>query len=205
MNNLPADSLEAAWQAAGKWLLKRMTALRGKPILLNPEGGISSVVHQILRSRTLGVSQQALCFASTRILYEGLGPEYFVRSKRTWAGDAQSGVHGDIHVGVGEDLRLVLEVKAHVVDRVKLAETLIPHGVHRYCLTIIAQDFEPDLKEREGLLFVRMPDYVTTVLAQAAASRGISTEAVGGLVLKAYNRYVKNVEDRPELMIVLGN
>jgi hypothetical protein len=98
----------------------------------------------------------------------------------------------------------VLEVKAHVVDAEKLADTLEPHGKHRYCLCIVAEGFVDDLADRENLLFVVLEDFVATTLADAATVLGESIEATGVRVLEAYNEYMREVEDRPDLIVKFG-
>jgi hypothetical protein len=46
----------------------------------------------------------------------------------------------------------VLEVKAHLVDAEKLAETLEPHGKHDYCLCIVAEGFADELEDGTELI-----------------------------------------------------
>jgi hypothetical protein len=203
VNDLPAPSLPDEWEQGGKWYLQRMEAFR-KPIVLNLKGGIFAIIRRLARSRTVGVTQQAICYATVKVYCEGLAQEYEVRSKRTWAADAQSRCHGDIDVRYKGTLVNVLEVKAHLVDADKLAETLEPHGKHDYCLCIVAEGFADDLEDRENLLFVMLEDFLATTLAYAATVLNQPVEAVGLRVLEAYNKYMREIEDRPDLMVKLG-
>jgi hypothetical protein len=203
VNDLPAVWLPAVWEQAGRWYLQRMEASR-KPIVLNPQGGIFTIIRRLAQSRTVGVTQQGICYAATKVYCEGLGPEYEIRSKRTWAGDAQSRCHGDIDIRHDGTIVNVLEVKAHLVDADKLAETLEPHGKHDYCLCIVAEGFADSLEDRENLLFIVLEDSLASTLSHAAVVMNDSVEAVGLRVLNAYNECMRDIEDRPDLMVKLG-
>ena len=99
----------------------------------------------------------------------------------------------------------MFEVKAQLVDADKLAETLEPHGRHQYCLCIVAEGFANDLEDRENLLLIVLDDFVATTLASAGVVLGESIEATGLKVLRAYNEYMREIEDRPDLIVKIEN
>jgi hypothetical protein len=115
VNNLPTEQVHKAWQSCGK-RYREILEKKHVPIALNPRASAIEVLIQLAERALGGRIQQPLCYAALSVFYESQGKDYVVLSKRVFAGDAQSGILGDITVKREDAVVAVVEVKAHIVD-----------------------------------------------------------------------------------------
>ena len=119
VNELPATDLEDAWQACGHAYRTHMEE-KHVPIQLNPEESLLAVLADLSTKRSGGRIQQPLCYSALAVLFESLSGHFEVTTKKVFAGDAQSGMKGDIEIRLSGRVVAAFEIKAHVVDDQKI-------------------------------------------------------------------------------------
>jgi hypothetical protein len=202
VNGLTAAEAREAWQKIGR-LWREISDRVHKPIELNPTGSIIQQLAELVERPSLGRIQQALCYAILEFTISGLRKGYSVRSKRTFAGDAQSGQAGDIEIFLDKEKLWAFEIKAHEVDQSKIDEVLNTHGAHLYGLVIVAASYALDISDtsRRNLVLLTLREFVASASVNAALVNGVPIEEAGRRILELYNRFVSEVERRPDFCV----
>ena len=202
INNLDPNEIEDAWQRCCVAYRDRMAKLH-VPIKLNETESLIDLILMLVNKKSGGRVQQPLCAASTEILFSSIGEEYEVRTKKVFAGDAQSKALGDIQVHKSGELVLAIEVKAHRVDDEKIRDVLEDHGVHAYTLLVVGESFSNNIQSRKNFSYCSIRDFAISSIANASAVRGESIEVISREVLEKYNQIMLEVEDMPSLSVEL--
>ena len=202
VNGIPNEQTEASWDACVGWLAAKMSA-ECPPIEINRAGGMLGVLRELCAEKSQGVVQQCLCAAALQVWLEATEANLAMESKRTFAGDAQSGMKGDVLLLEDGEPCCVFEVKAHRVNAAKMLEVLESHGAVNYPLCIVAEGFAKDVQPFENVAFVRIVDLVQAFCVLAAVAKAEPVEDVARRVLEQYNEVVRKTEGRDDLVVAL--
>lgn len=213
VNELPGskESLTRALEVCADLYIEKMNA--EYPEIELPRG--SPVKQQIdfaLRTERskaeAGKTQQGLVYALLRVRHSK-SKDVDVRTKRTHAGDLQSGFNGDIQVLVEGELTEAFEVKGKPIDETEITRVLETHGRHDYPLFILAPDFVPrtkkdELNAMENTFAVDLDDFYWTTFAEICVERKEGTSKLLTELVEAYNEeFCEKIEQDPSIRITV--
>ncbi len=193
-------NVNKVWDSAVAWFKAKMNA-EHPPIEINPEGGFLDVVSQLCAISSGGIIQQRLCEAAATIYCRAIDSGFTCRSKRTFAGDAQSGEKGDIQIVANERLVCVVEVKAHEIDEAKIQEIMESHGLFDYPLVIAADGYKGIQPAYRNVILVKLRDFIQILIVFAAMNLKHSVDETAKSVLLEYNNAISEKDGRDDLKI----
>ena len=205
VNALPVDQAEleqvfdlAAGQVAD-------VALAEEPAIeLPPVEDAQRAFESLLRTPSRGKVQQGLVFALLWVLYEDEA-EITVATKAVFAGDAQSGVAGDVVVTRENQVAAAYEVKAMKLDLLSFDQSVRTHGTVRdYPLVILATGFPPNLPAYKDVYLITLEDFCLSIFTEIVAHYGLAAKDAIRRTLTVYNeRFVSTVERDLSLRVVI--
>jgi len=173
VNEIPVHDLKRALNACADLYVQKVNLEMPEiefPLASSAQASIVQLLRTQATHATAGKVQQGLVYALLRLKYQGFATPLKILTKRTHAGDAQSGVPGDIRISRNGEVLAVFEVKGMTLDRSGVDRILPAHGRHGYPLFILALDFEPslkqDLNEKENTFAMDLDDYFWTVFSE---------------------------------------
>lgn len=208
VNDLPGDPqilLEAFDKCAAIYVEK--TREKYPPIVLPAESTIQRRLFAALRQGGKGKIQQGLMYALLQTERQLVGAGYEVRTKRTHAGDWQSGHKGDVQIVWSDEIVSVYEVKGVPLTQAEMHRVLGTHGKHFYPLFVLAPAYAPpELKEAlnslENTFAANIEDFVVTKLSDILSSNQIQPEELLRAIIDTYNRvFCQQLENDPSIMI----
>jgi len=202
VNSLAPYEIQDAWELCVVNYRNRMNS-KYVPISFNVDYSLSEIIVDLCNKASGGRTQQPLCFAATKVLYNYLDHKFQVSTKKVFAGDAQSSITGDIQVTSDDSLVLVIEVKAHIADQSKIDEVLNDHGSHDYPLIIAAHGYKEPIAVRENLVLTTINGFIFSTLTHASVISGRSMETIYREALENYNNIMINLEDKLDLAVAL--
>lgn len=195
VNELPSDysTLNRALETCADLYVLKINSEKST-IEVALKSNVQTSISQLLRAHgsraTAGKIQQGLVYSLLRLKYPE--NEFMVLTKRTHAGDAQSGSSGDIRILKANKLHAVFEIKGIVLDRTAVDRILPTHGKHDYPLFILGIAFEPPslkrkLNEMRNTFAINLQDYFWTIFSEIAINTTMTPVEILNSIIKIYN------------------
>lgn len=205
VNKLPADkeTLKKALDMCADLYVQKINSQTSTISIANTSN-VQAAVAQLFSTHgtraTAGKLPQGLIYAILRLKYAKQNGDFSVVSKRTHAGDTQSGSPGDVRILEGNKLYAVFEVKGLKLDQFAIAKILPTHGRHEYPLFILGLDFVPyglkaKLNGLENTFAINLEDYFWTVFSELTVAMKLSTSEILKQIIAIYNdEFCGNIE-----------
>lgn len=172
---------------------------------------VQTQLAKILAVSSLGRVQQGLVYA---VLRRRFGHRKRVETKRTWAGDEQSSIHGEVYRGdvqvyEGMNLTLAIEVKAGLIDRTGWKRVEDTHGQHDYDLFLLTGGYRPltlqfEISSLSKTFALHLTDFLFTCMFFISSDESIPMPQVLDSILKIYNReFCEEIEKDDSIRIEL--
>jgi hypothetical protein len=209
VNELPDELLEETLELCGYLYAEKVNGEFGKVVLPSDSVAQIKLIEAIRTTGTVGKIQQGLVYATLRVENRKRGERLNIVTKRTHAGDQQSGEKGDISVFDRETMVTAYEVKGVTLTQQGADRFLPLHGEHEYGLFILALDFRPkslqdELNAYKNTFAVSILDFLLTKLADIQAIDGSSTEEIIQLIITVYNsEFCEKIENDESIKIVV--
>jgi hypothetical protein len=208
VNSLAEQDLPQAFDECAR-LYARKVNQEAAQIALPKTSLAQQQLIQVARTPSGGRVQQGLVYSLLQVKNRIEGDNLCVRTKRTFAGDTQSGEKGDISVSVEAQLLASYEVKGVTLDQAGIDRVLGLHGQHDYPLCIVALDFNP-LKLRDALnslentFGVRLEDFLLTTLVGIVVATKRAPSEVLMAMFEIYNsEFCEQIEGDETLKVYL--
>lgn len=211
VNELPDDSeeLRHAFEDCGKLYVHKVNAAVPEVVLPSESTAQMKLISALRVGGTVGKIQQGIVYAILELKRRLKGEDFVVETKRTHAGDQQSGVRGDVLALRGNEPLTVYEVKGVTINRAAAEMILRTHGEHGYALFILGLGFNPpELKDKlsslENTFAIGLEDFVLTLLSELVLATAISPEELLMELVKIYNvEFCDRIENDVSIKIVL--
>lgn len=198
VNKLPSDqaTLKSALDACTSLYAQKVNTETPEielPLVSNAQASIVHLLNTRVAHATAGKIQQGLVYALLRLKYEGSTKTIEVLTKRTHAGDAQSGMPGDIRILQDKKVSAVFEVKGMTLDRSAVERILPAHGRHDYPLFVLALDFvssvlKQEINEKTNTFAVNLADYFWTIFSDLVISANTPPAELLRHLIRVYNK-----------------
>jgi hypothetical protein len=208
VNEIPAHLLEEAFNRCARIYVEK-TREEHPPITLPAASTIQKRLFTGLRSGGKGKIQQGLVYSVLEVERRLTAAGYEVSTKRTHAGDWQSGEKGDVRITKAETVQAIYEIKALPLSQAEKERVLGTHGAHDYPLFILAPGFDPaDIKDEvnslENTFALNLEDFIITKLSDIIVSASIHPDDLLTHILKIYNEvFCTELENDPSIRITL--
>lgn len=211
VNQVSSDQIARTLEACGRMYATKVNNEYGAVVLPALSTAQLRLIDALRTHGTVGKIQQGLVYAALVVEQRQRGGGLRIETKRTHAGDQQSGRPGDILVFSGDLLVTAYEIKALTLTQAGVSRVLPSHGTHDYSLFVLALDFRPrslqdELNGYQNTFAVSLVDFMLTKLADIQSIAGDSVADVLVEIVDVYNReFCENIENDPTIRITLAD
>lgn len=197
VNQLPSDpgTLKEALNSCTDLYVQKVNS-ETPEIELPLSSTVQTSIVQLLSTQTshatAGKIPQGLVYALLKLKYRDSSMTINIFTKRTHAGDSQSGLPGDVRVTRDGRVSTVFEIKGKVLDTNAIDRILPTHGRHTYPLFILALGFRPsslkrEINEKTNTFAIDLGDYFWTVFSELAISTNMPPSTLLSDLINIYD------------------
>ncbi len=209
VNAIDESELQNTLDACGKLYARKVNEENEAFVLPANSVAQTQLITALTISGTVGKVQQGLVYAMLLLEKQLSEAQLDVHTKRTHAGDAQSGIKGDVSLESSGNPVVIFEVKGLTLDSGGVDKVLELHGRHHYPLFILAVGFRPsklqdELNMLENTFAVRLIDFMLTKLAELAAQSKKTPDALIRELIDIYNvAFCEQVENDESIKVLI--